>query len=293
MTEREYRQSEGISRSELWRLRESPEKFKWYQEHPEPATPNLLFGQVAHKVILEPDDFENQFEVVPTVDRRTKEGKRIWAEYDRKKLGKMPVSVEMYSKAQEMAKVLWNTPNVKQLLDGEHEKPFFWIDEITGEKCKMRADSHRILNGYPLCVDYKTAENAETEIFKRESLKYGYHVQTAMYLDGIAHNFMKTTLFDMLQSGEAPLWAFIVQEKDPPYSVNIIASDTPRNTEFIKFVKLGYDMGSCASKNVHDFRELIGTYHECKKTGNWYGYLGAYNVINNLSLPAWLAKEME
>ena len=49
------------------------------------------------------------------------------------------------------------------------------------------------------------------------------------------------------------------------------------------FVRRGADL----------FRELIGIYHDCKKTGNWYGYLGPYNMINNLALPAWLAKEVE
>ena len=29
------------------------------------------------------------------------------------------------------------------------------------------------------------------------------------------------------------------------------------------------------------------------KYGEWYGYLGKYNMINNLSLPSWLAKEIE
>ena len=32
MTEKEYRQHPAISRSELWHIRESPEKFKWYRE---------------------------------------------------------------------------------------------------------------------------------------------------------------------------------------------------------------------------------------------------------------------
>ena len=35
MTEREYRKAEGVSRSELFTLTESPEKFKWAKEHPE------------------------------------------------------------------------------------------------------------------------------------------------------------------------------------------------------------------------------------------------------------------
>jgi hypothetical protein len=77
-------------------------------------------------------------------------------------------------------------------------------------------------------------------------------------------------------TGQKPLFVFVPQEKTAPYAVNILQADD-------LMVQRGRDI----------FRELIGIYHECKQTGNWYGYLGAYNVINNLSLPAWLAKEME
>ena len=45
MTENEYRQYPAISRSELWHIRESPEKFKWYREHPEPPTQALEIGR--------------------------------------------------------------------------------------------------------------------------------------------------------------------------------------------------------------------------------------------------------
>ena len=40
MTEKEYRRHPAISRSELWHIRESPEKFKWYREHPEQPSPD-------------------------------------------------------------------------------------------------------------------------------------------------------------------------------------------------------------------------------------------------------------
>ena len=35
MTEKEYRSHPAISRSELWKIRESPEKFKYLKENPE------------------------------------------------------------------------------------------------------------------------------------------------------------------------------------------------------------------------------------------------------------------
>ena len=77
MTEKEYRQHPAISRSELWRIRESPQKFKYFREHPPEPTPALLFGQVFHKMLLEPDTFGEEFVVAPEVNRRTKEGKQI------------------------------------------------------------------------------------------------------------------------------------------------------------------------------------------------------------------------
>ena len=95
----------------------------------------------------------------------------------------------------------------------------------------------------------------------RSAIKYGYDFQAAMYSEGYEKNY-----------GKKPLFMFIAIEKEAPFSVNILQADEA-------FVSHGYDV----------FRELIGTYHDCKTTGNWYGYLGMYEMINNLSLPAWAA----
>ena len=40
------------------------------------------------------------------------------------------------------------------------------------------------------------------------------------------------------------------------------------------------------------FREYIGNYHECKETNHWWGLNGAYGIINNLSLPNYLLKDI-
>lgn len=265
MTEREYRLQEGISRTELWRLRESPEKFKYYQEHPEPSTPTLIFGAAVHKLLLEPETFDDEFAVSPECDRRTKDGREAYNAFLTASDGKSVITLADYEKAQEMANKALEAPFVKKLLTGEHEKPFFWVDDLTGEGCKIRVDCITTIGGKPVIVDYKTTADASTEGFMRHALNFGYDFQAAMYCVGVKR-----------ATGENPLFVFIAQEKTPPYSVNILQADD-------LMVKHGYDI----------FRELIGIYHECKTTGNWYGYLGAYNVINNLSLPAWLAKEME
>lgn len=265
MNEVEYRKYPAISRSELWKLRESPEKFKWAMEHPEPPTPALIFGQVFHKLALEPMDFGTEFAVAPAVDRRTKDGKAAWAEFTAAADGKTVITQDVFDKASEMVCALDCAPFVKKLLDGAHELPLFWTDEMTAEPCKVRLDALSEVNGQPIIVDLKTTADASTDGFMRSAVRLGYHFQAAMYSEGYKQN-----------TGKKPLFVFIAVEKEPPYSVNILQADEA-------FINHGYDI----------FRELIGVYHDCKTTNNWYGFLGAYNVINNLGLPAYLAKEIE
>ena len=265
MTEKEYRKSEGISRSELWEIRESPEKFKYKQEHPEEPTPALIFGTLVHSLLLDPDSFSSQFAIAPEVDKRTKAGKEAFNAFLTGVSDATIITQDEYKKALEMVSRAFTTPFVSDLLSGEKELPIKWVDDLTGELCKVRLDCLIWIKGKPIIVDYKTTNNAQTDAFMRFATNNGYDFQAAMYCEAVEKTY-----------GKKPTFVFIAQEKDPPYAVNIMQAD-----EVI--IKRGYDI----------FRELIGIYHDCKESGNWYGYLGAYNVINNLALPAYLAREVE
>ena len=265
MNEREYRLSPGISRSELFLIGQSPEKFKYLQEHPESPTPALLFGQLFHTMALQPETVKDLFAIAPNVDRRTKAGKEVFAQFEAEAENKTVVPSDMYQQAQEMCEALKRNEFVQKLLAGEKEVAFFWDDDLTGEPCKCRVDCLTELGDNLIIVDLKSTENAETETFMRSAIKYGYDFQSAMYSKGVEVN-----------KGKKPLFVFIAIEKNPPYAINILQADE-------LFLRRGYDF----------FRELIGIFHDCKQTGNWYGYLGRYNQINNLALPAYLAKEVE
>lgn len=265
MTEKEYRGHPAISRSDLWRIAESPEKFKYYRENPEPPTPALLFGQLFHKMALEPDTLLEEFAVAPAVDRRTKDGKAAYAAFLEAAEGKTILPQEDFARARQMCDALEANDFARKLLNGEREKPFIWTDDLTGEECKCRTDCLTEIGEDLVIVDVKSADSAETEAFPRAAIKYGYDFQSAMYCEGVK-----------VQTGREPLFVFIVIEKKPPYAINILQADK-------LFIRRGYDV----------FRELLGVYHDCKQTGNWYGYLGRSNQINNLALPAWLAKEVE
>lgn len=265
MTEREYRQAPGISRSELWRLNPdnggTPEKFRWAQEHPEEPTPALIFGRLVHKMLLEPDGFEDEFAVGPEGVNRT--AKKALANISTEFPGKTVVTFAEHVRAVEMVTVLYRTPFMESLLaNAEREKPLFWTDAMTGEACKVRLDALTEIGGVPVIVDYKTAADASLDGFTRHALKYGYDFQAGMYCEAVE-----------IATGKTPRFVFVVQEKEPPYSVNIVEADS-------LFIQRGKDK----------FRELIGIYHECRQTGNWYGHMGAEPVIAELSLPAWAAK---
>lgn len=265
MTEKEYRAAKGISRSELFKISESPEKFKYYIENPDPPTQSFIFGQLFHAMALQPDIVCEQFAVAPDYDRRTKAGKEAFAEFERQAENKTIVSSEMFEQAVSMCEALHKNEFVQKLLNGEKEKVFFWEDDLTREPCKCRVDCLTELSDNLIIVDLKTTENAETDAFMRSVIKYGYDFQTAMYSEGVKNNI-----------GKKPLFVFIAIEKKPPYAINILQADE-------LLVRRGYDL----------FREYIGIYHDCKQTGVWYGYLGKFNQINNIALPSYLAKELE
>lgn len=265
MTEKEYREHPAISRSELFKISESPEKFKYYQENPEPPTPSLVFGQLFHAMALQHETVNDMFAVAPNVNRRTEAGKEAFAEFKAESENKTVVTADMYEQATEMCEALNRNEFVKKLLNGEKEKVFFWNDDLTGEQCKCRTDCLTELGDNLIIVDLKSTENAETEAFMKSAIKYGYDFQSAMYSKGIETN-----------TGKKPIFVFIAIEKKPPYAINILQADE-------LLVRRGYDL----------FREYIGIYHDCKQTGNWYGYLGKFSQINNLALPSYLAKEIE
>src|ERR1700685_2456199 len=77
-----YHQGLGISRSGLMEFKRSPYHY-WYKHinpdyKPEPATPAQILGNALHTYVLEPDEFEKRYFVIPELDKATKDGKERW-----------------------------------------------------------------------------------------------------------------------------------------------------------------------------------------------------------------------
>jgi exodeoxyribonuclease VIII len=268
MNEREYNAAAGVRRSDLWLINDSPEKFRWHMDHPddgEPA-PAFLFGQAAHKLLLEPMDFTNEFAIKPEgIDRRTTQGKAEWARFQEASQGKGIIDMDAYVQIHDMAEKVMADPMAARLLSGRKELPFFWTDEDSGVGCKVKLDCLTYLDDMPVVVDYKTCKSARTEAFQRDAYQYGYHLQAAMYTEAVMRTQHLT---------ERPMFVFVCQEKEAPYAINIIT--VPEDV-------MNYGLDT--------MRTLLGIYAECEKTGNWWGYSGVTGQPNELALPGWLKKE--
>lgn len=252
MTEQEYRQAEGVNKSTLWNLRKSPAHYKYFLENQREDTAAFAFGRAVHAAILTPSAFKKDFVVIPEgIDRRTKAGKEEYQAFLDASAGKEILTAADAETVKAIVKAFKKNRDAVQLLKGtKREKPLFWTDD-NGIFCKCRIDAYKA----GLIVDLKTAQDAETETFTKEALKYGYDVQAAHYLDAYQHK----------ESAVRPEWYFIVIEKTEPYAINILRAD-------IGFLDYGFIRR----------QELIEKLKACQdqKTYPDYG-------INELCLPAW------
>ena len=261
---------EAISKSRLEKMSVCPSYFKWCEDNPQEPSDDMVLGSAFHKIVLEPQDFNKEFIIMEKFDRRTKEG-RLAYEHQMQLVqsGMQVITQEQYETICGMRDSLLKNKYAKVLLQGNAEQSFYFNDDLTGEYCKCRPDIWRKLkDDSVVLVDLKSTKSAKTEDFVRDVVKYGYDLQTFHYTNGVSKvlNIPKDKIS----------FIFIAVEKKPPYLCNILQAD-----EFI--LQRGETL----------FREYIGTLHECKETNNFYGLNGAYDVINNLSLPSYLIDKGE
>lgn len=266
----EYRKMEGLSSSDIKRMMKSMATWKYFKDHPEENkdTPQLKFGRAYHKFCLEPYDFDNEYAVMPKVDRRTTAGKEAFAKFEKESEGKEIIDEELYEKLKAMREVLYKTPYAKRLIDGEHEKSFFWGDAETGIRCKCRPDSFGKFGSQNIIVDLKTTANAETDAFMKSALKLNYDVQAAHYTAGLEAIYGKEYTF-----------IFIAQETTAPYLVNILQADA-------FFMENGREVR----------KMMLETYKKCLEKDEWIGYMGFSednHFFNDLTVPAWIKNSME
>ncbi len=212
-------------------------------------------GSAFHTMVLEPDNFDNEF-LVTDLDARTKVFKEFVADNPDKVILKQPdlEAVKL------MKDSIMSNPTASKLLnhEGEVEDSYFWKDKETGTKCKARLD--KLIPDYQgksVIVDLKTTADASPAGFEKSMANYGYHRQAAWYSHAVE-----------LATGKAPaLYIIIACEKVPPYdNVCYLISKTAMETGW------------------QECRQAIEIYRECLEANLWPGYPDG---LTELQLPKW------
>ena len=183
----DYHNSPGISKSGLDMIRKSPASYIWQSTAPVDAEKMkaLDFGTAFHCLLLEPDEFDNRYIIEPVFNKRTNVGKEDAAAFAEsvKESGQTIISADDLKKLKLMEGSVRAHPTASSLMamNGIAEHSVFWTDEETGAQCRCRPDW--LINDKKIIVDLKTA--ADFSRIQRSFEDYRYFVQDPFYRAGL------------------------------------------------------------------------------------------------------------
>ena len=105
------------------------------------------------------------------------------ADAEARALGKIPIHVDDFTKAQAMADSVRNHPEAGELFRRGHaEKSMYWTEPQSGVRLRGRADWLTLVGDRLTCVDLKTAASVYRLTGARAFWKNGYYLQNAWYV---------------------------------------------------------------------------------------------------------------
>lgn len=219
------------------------------------------FGHAAHKLVLTEGA---AIEVIDAPDWKTVAARTRRDEIRAE--GRIPILTKDMATVTAMADALRKHRTAAAMLDlsrGTPERSLFWRHPRTGRWARAMLDllPHKGWGRRYVIADYKTATDASREAFEKSAASYGYHQQDRFYCDGIR----------ALGIDADPVFVFVVQEKKPPYLVNVIELDFE--------ARQLADQQNDLAHNLFD---------RCLTEGRWPGYGDDVDVA---SLPAWYLRQ--
>ena len=267
-TNAQYHGNNIVSKSRLANMSVCPQYYKWAIENPQEPTEALTVGSAFHKWVLEPEDFGQEFAIMPIIDRRTKQGKEDYANFVAENEGKSIITQEQFILIDNMRNSLLENSYFKKLIDGGMvEQSFYFLDELTNIMCKVRPDCFKRIGDKVIITDLKSCKSAMPEAFMKDIVNYSYDLQAYMYRLGVS--------LVLNVPIENVIFVFVAVEKEAPFLSAIYEC-----TQDI------YDRGEML------FRKYIGMLKYCTDTNNWYGINGHTNEPITIGLPEW-AKSKE
>ncbi len=205
----------------------------------------LAFGAAYHAYVLERERFDREYVTIPKVNRTTKAGKEAWAAAVQQAGDESRVVWAEDVATFEAMRVALHSESRRRALctcPGEYEVSVVW--DRDGTLCKARID--KLCTDYDTALDLKKAEDAREHSFVGAVVRYGYALQAAFYMDGLA-----------AVTGRPHGFCFLPQEDEPPYASQMfeVQWEDPLHLKY-----------------RGEIDRLINTIGQCKQMNKWPGY---------------------
>ena len=259
MPESEYHARPELSSTGARRILDSPARFRYYEDHPQPHKQVFDVGSAAHTKILGvgANIIEYPTEHLTASGNVSTSKATVAWEAEQRTNGLIPITSKDARRVDRMAEAVLADADARQVLEGITGREVSIIQDVQGVPCRARFDMYDGINA----GDLKTARDASPRGFNRSVGSYGYHIQAAFYADV---HYAETG--DPLRS-----FRFIVVEAAAPHLVGVYELDP-----------MWMDV---AAGKVFNARE---TYKRCVETNTWPGYGAA-----TLTAPTWAVYESE
>lgn len=262
MAEEAYHSHPALSSTGARQLLESPARFRYAQDNPQPYKKAYDLGTLAHSKVL---GIGAQAVVIPedilaTNGATSTKAAKEFIEQARVD-GLIPVKGALFDEVNAMAEAVLAHPTARAVLeqDGQAEVSLFGTDPETGVECRARMDWRG-----PINADLKsTAKSASKAEFEKTVVSFSYETQEAHYTD--------TERFATGEDGRPFL--FIVVETAAPHLVAVHQLDV-----------VFREMGKTKARRA---RELFA---ECTASGIWPGHPEEVQLI---SPPVWAVYQHE
>lgn len=222
------------------------------------------FGTIVHQAILTPQAFENIEPLPPDIKQRR--GK-AWEDLrdGNPTIKFLPQSeYEKFLQDKKAAEIIrsaiFNHPVISNFFTGGErvEVVMIWTDKDSGVRCKGRIDI--LGKDFSFIADLKTTSHFIPYRIVRSGYFYGYHVQSAMYTDGLV------TLTNGDFDEPPPFW-FIYVEKSPPHLVLPANGHQAMDERTGEISVYGY-----LNEGREQYKYALKVIADCQAKGEWEGH---------------------
>lgn len=247
-TRQEYNQINALNYSGAKMLLISPAHFKSYLTQPREETKALRVGSLTHAKVLQPEIVDDTFIVSPELDKRTKEGKLLFEQFQAAAGSKTVISKDEWQLTEDVSNTMKQI--IKRMNVTFLKTEFMFTTELGGCPVKCAIDA---LGDDDYLYDLKTCESASPRDFLRSVLQYRYALQAYFY----------RSAFEGAFASRLKGFRFIAVEKEAPFAGAVY--------------ELGVEVMTSAA---FDFEKAITLYKTCTALDAWPSYPEDVQVID-------------